>query len=90
MEIAIGMLSIRMPKWRLYIESLDREARLKLSIDARKAAAKCVSQFDQLTREQQQDLINRFASNLVLGEIVILTKEEFQNRNKCEQLSLLS
>ena len=74
----------------LYIQSLTADARQKLSKEARKAAAKCVTHFDLLTREQQDDLISRFEFNIVVGEIPALTREEFQNREQYQQLSLPS
>jgi len=73
-----------------YIEALPAEARSKLNKDAQKAAAKHVSHFETLTREQQDDLIGRFAFNIVVGEIPILTKEEFSSREQFQQLPLVS
>jgi hypothetical protein len=73
-----------------YIERLTTDAKTKLTKDARKAAGKHVNHFAALTREQQAALINRFEFNIVVGEIQILTKEEFQSREHFQQLSLSS
>lgn len=71
-----------------YIASLTAEARSKLTKDARKAVVKHVNHFEVLTREQQEDLISRFAFNIVISEIPIATREEFQSREQFRQLSL--
>ena len=63
---------------KAYIAALRKEARLKLTKDARKAAAKYVSHLDLVTTEQQTDLLNRFAFNPVIDEIPLLSIEEFQ------------
>ena len=73
-----------------YTAGLSPAAQQKLSKDARKAASKYVAHFDLLTAEQQADLVNRFAFNLVVGEIPILSLEEFQSRDQFQQLSLSS
>ena len=73
-----------------YIDALTPEARSKLTKDAQKAAARHVSHFDMLTREQQDDLTGRFAFNIVVSDIPILTKEEFSSREQFQQLSLSS
>jgi hypothetical protein len=73
-----------------YIEALPAEAKTKLTKDARKAALKHVSHFDALTQEQQTDLISRFAFNIVVSEIPLLTREEFCTRDQFQQLSFPS
>ena len=73
-----------------YIHSLSKDAHHKLLKDARKAAAKCVNHFDLLTTSQQDDLIGRFAFNIVIDEIPILPREDFQHRDHFQQLSLPS
>jgi len=71
-----------------YISTLMPEARLKLTKDARKAATRHISHFDALTREQHDDLVSRFAFNIVVSEISLLTREEFCSREQFQQLSL--
>jgi hypothetical protein len=73
-----------------YIEGLTAESRSKLMKDARKSAARHVGHFDTFTAQQQDDLIDRFAFNIVVSEIPILTKEEFSNREQFQQLSFTS
>jgi hypothetical protein len=73
-----------------YIGALTADAKTTLTKNARKAAGKHVSHFDALTPEQQAGLISRFEFNIVVGEIQILTKEEFQSREQFQQLSFSS
>jgi hypothetical protein len=73
-----------------YIRTLTADTRLKLTKDARKSAARCVSHFDDLSEEQQRDLTTRFEFNIVIGEIPMFTLEEFQGREQFQQLSLRS
>jgi hypothetical protein len=73
-----------------YVAGLKPDVRAKLVKDAAKAAAKHVSHFDLLTREQQEDLIARFTFNMVVAEIPTLTKEEFEGRDQFRQLSFPS
>jgi hypothetical protein len=90
LELEARYAEYRDAQVKSYIGSLGAETRLKLLKEGRKAAAKYVGQFDLLTREQQQDLAIHFASNIVLGEIPILSRDEFQNREQYTQLPLLS
>lgn len=73
-----------------YIDSLAKDARQKLFKDARKAAARCVNHFELLTGEQQEQLVGRFAFNIVVDEIPLLPREDFQNRDQYQQLPLPS
>jgi hypothetical protein len=73
-----------------YIKVLTTDAKATLTKNARKAAGKHVSHFDALTPEQQAGLISRFEFNIVVGEIQILTKEEFQSREQFQQISFSS
>ena len=90
LECEIRYSEYREEQAKSYIASLTPEARIKLSKDARNRAAKSLGQFEYLIPEQQDDLINRFAINIVLHEISTLTKEEFQNQERFQQLSLPS
>lgn len=73
-----------------YTAALNAAAQQKLARDAKKAAAKYVAHFDLLTAEQQADLVTRFAFDLVVGEIPILSLEEFQSREQFQQLTFRS
>lgn len=73
-----------------YIETLTPEATAKLTKDSRKAAAKHISHFEALSRDQQEDLSSRFKFHIVVSEIPILTKEEFQSREQYQQIPLPS
>lgn len=88
LELEIRYSEYREQQVKAYISDLRPEARSKLTKDARKAAAKYVNNLDLLTAEQQSDLINRFAFNLVIDEIPLLSIEEFQNREQYQQLPL--
>ncbi|HEU5400182.1 MAG TPA: hypothetical protein VFU86_02425, partial [Terriglobales bacterium] len=88
LELEIRYSEYREQQVKAYISDLRPEARSKLTKDARKAAAKYVNNLDLLTAEQQADLMNRFAFNLVIDEIPLLSIEEFQNREQYQQLPL--
>ena len=88
LEIDSRYAQYREEQVKAYIDSLRPEARAKLSKDARKAATRYVNQFDLLTREQQRDLTARLEFNMVVGELPIATREEFENREQFQQLSL--
>ncbi len=90
LEVENRYVEYRDEQAKAYIASLTAEARSSLLRDARIRAAKYVGRFDDLTRDQQNDLVNRFAVNMVLHEIPILTKQEFQNQERFQQLVLPS
>lgn len=90
LDVELRYAEYREEQVKLYIAGLSAEAQSKLQKDARKAALKYLSHLDLLTQEQQKELIARFAFNLVVGEIAILSLEEFQNREQFQQLSLPS
>jgi Replication initiator protein A len=90
LEIENRYTEYREKQANTYIASLSSAAKGTLLKDARNRASKSVGHFEVLTREQQNDLINRFAINTVLNEIQILSKQEFQNQDHFQQLSLLS
>jgi len=73
-----------------YIGALSAETRVRLEKDSRKAAAKSLTHFDLLSREQQDNLAARFAFRLVVDEIPVLTLEEFRNARRPEQPRLPS
>jgi Replication initiator protein A len=89
-EIEIRYAEYREEQANTYIERLSAEARSRLSKEARKAAARHLQHFDVLSTEQQQELAYRFALRLILDELTLLTKEEFQSREQFQQLSLRS
>jgi hypothetical protein len=90
LELDIRYSEYREQQVRAYIDGLTAEAKSKLMKDSRKMAAKHVSHFDTFTSQQQDDLANRFALNIVLNEIPILNKEEFSSREQFTQLSFPS
>ena len=73
-----------------YIAGLTVAARTKLMADARKGAGRYVTHFDALTRDQQDDLIERVAFKIVLDEIPLLALDEFEARDPYQQLALPS
>lgn len=90
LDLELRYADYREEQVRLYISGLSAEAQSKLLKEARKAAAKYLPHLDALTQDQQKELIARFAFNLVIGEIPVLTLEEFQNREQFQQLCLPS
>jgi hypothetical protein len=90
LDLELRYSDYREQQVKAYIAALRPEARLKLTKDARKAASKYVSHLDLLTAEQQADLLHRFAFNLVIDEIPLLSIEEFQSREQFQQLSFNS
>lgn len=87
-DLELRYADYREQQAKAYIAALRPEARSKLTKDARKTATKYVSRLDLLTPEQQADLLDRIAFNLVIDEIPLLSIEEFQNRAQFQQLSL--
>jgi hypothetical protein len=73
-----------------YIAALPADARTRLMADARREAVKAMKQFPCLSKEQQTEIARRFASNMVAGEINLLTIDEFQTRDRYQQQLPLS
>jgi hypothetical protein len=73
-----------------YVGGLKAESRAKLLKEARKDAGKHVNGLDMLSREQQESIVNRCVFGIAIGEISLLTIDEFQASERFEQLTLSS
>lgn len=71
-----------------YVSGLKPESKAKLLKEARKDACKYVSGLEMLSRDQQESIVNRCVFGIAVGEISLLSIEEFQASERFEQLTL--